>query len=94
MLTLTDNAVTAIRSLTGREEVPDGAGLRIATGAQAGSLTVGLAASPIEGDQVLDSSGARLFLDPGAAMLLDDKALDASVDNQGGVQFAIAEQPE
>ena len=31
MLTVTDNAVAAIRSLTGQPEVPEGAGLRIAT---------------------------------------------------------------
>jgi hypothetical protein len=42
---------------------------------------------------VVDSSGARLFLDNDAALLLDDKALDASVDDQGTVQFALAEQP-
>jgi Fe-S cluster assembly iron-binding protein IscA len=93
MLTMTDNAVAAIRSLTGQPEVPDGAGLRIATDPTAGSLQLSLAPAPQEGDQVVDSSGARLFLDNDAAALLDDKALDASVDEQGTVQFALAEQP-
>lgn len=92
MLTLTDNAVTVIRDLTAQPEVPDGAGLRIATDPSAGALTLALAAQPAQNDRVLDESGARLFLDPEAAQLLDDKALDASVDPQGAVQFGIAEQ--
>jgi Fe-S cluster assembly iron-binding protein IscA len=81
-----------IRDLTGRDEVPDGAGLRIATDQAAGALTLSLAPEPQEGDQVLDAAGARLFLDPEAAQILDDKALDAAIDPQGGVQFEVAEQ--
>lgn len=93
MLTVTDNAVTAIRSLTAQPEVPDGAGLRIATDPSAGALQLTVAPQPHEGDEVLDSAGARLFLENEAALLLEDKALDATVDDQGSVQFALAEQP-
>jgi iron-sulfur cluster assembly protein len=92
MVTMTDNAVAAIRSLTARPEVPDGAGLRIATDAAAGALQLTVSPEPHEGDQVLDSSGARLFLDTEAALLLDDKALDATVNEQGAVQFNLAQQ--
>ncbi len=92
MLTLTDNAVLVIRDLTAQQEVPDGAGLRIATDADAGALTLSLAESPAQGDQVVDNSGARIFLDPDAAQLLDDKALDAAVDAQGAVRFGLAER--
>jgi Fe-S cluster assembly iron-binding protein IscA len=91
MLTLTENAVTVIRNLTDQQEVPEGAGLRIATDESAGALTLSLATEPEDGDQVLDASGARLFLDSEAAELLDDKALDAAVDPQGAVQFAVAD---
>ncbi|MFC7548086.1 HesB/IscA family protein [Plantactinospora sp. GCM10030261] len=94
MLTLTDNAVLVIRDLTTQQQVPDGAGLRIATDQQAGALTLALAEQPAQGDQVVDNSGARIFLDPDAAQLLDDKALDAAVDEQGAVQFGFAEQPQ
>jgi iron-sulfur cluster assembly protein len=93
MLTLTENAVSVIRNLTDQQEVPDGAGLRIATDPQAGALTLSLAESPAAGDQVVDNSGARLFLDAEAAILLDDKSLDAAVDPEGRVQFAVGEQP-
>lgn len=92
MVTVTENAQAAIRSLTTQPDVPDGAGLRIATDAAAGALQLSVSPSPHEGDQVVDNSGARLFLDSDAALLLEDKALDASVDEQGSVQFALAEQ--
>lgn len=92
MLTMTDNAVAAIRSLTTQPNVPDSAGLRIATDHGAGALKLTVAPEPQQGDQVVDTSGARLFLDTEAADLLDDKSLDATVDEQGAVQFALAEQ--
>lgn len=92
MLTVTDNAVAAIRSLTAQPDVPETAGLRIATDQSAGALQLSVAPEPQAGDQVVDNSGARLFLDNEAALLLDDKALDATVDDQGSVQFALAEQ--
>lgn len=92
MLTMTDNAVAAIRSLTAQPNVPDSAGLRIATDRGAGALKLTVAPEPQDGDQVLDSAGAKVFVDNEAATLLDDKALDATVDDQGTVQFALAEQ--
>jgi Fe-S cluster assembly iron-binding protein IscA len=92
MLSVTDNAATAIRDITSQEAVPPGAGLRIAADEGGGSLTLSLVAEPFAGDQVLDSSGARLFLDAEAALLLDDKELDVTVDPSGDVQFAVADQ--
>jgi iron-sulfur cluster assembly protein len=93
MLTVTDNAAAAIRSLTTQPDVPDGAGLRIAADQSAGALQLSVAPAPEQGDQVVSDAGARLFLDTDAALLLDDKALDATMDDQGGIQFALAEQP-
>jgi Fe-S cluster assembly iron-binding protein IscA len=93
MLALTENAVTAIRTITDQQDVPAGAGLRIGADQEAGALTLSLAPAPQAGDEVLDASGARLFLDSDAASILDDKALDAAVDTEGGVQFSFSEQP-
>ncbi len=78
MLAVTDNAATAIRDITAAQEVPAGAGLRIAADdAATGALTLSVVAEPVIGDQVVDASGARVFLDSQAAELLDDKELDA-----------------
>lgn len=91
MVTLTDNAIGLIRRLTDRPGVPDQAGLRIASGSGAGALSVGVVSGPLDGDHVLDSSGARVFLDPEAARTLDDKALDAAI-RDGTVTFTVTEQ--
>jgi len=94
VLTLTDNAASAIRTLTEQPEAPDGCGLRIANDPAAGGLTLAVASVPHEGDQVIDdNAGARVFVEAEAAMILDDKALDAATDEGGRLQFAIAPQP-
>jgi iron-sulfur cluster assembly protein len=90
VLTLTDTAATEIRNLIAQPEVPDAGGVRIASNPE-GALTLALAAEPVAGDAVVDEAGARVFLEPQADQLLDDKLLDAGVDPQGNVQFSIAE---
>lgn len=92
MLTVTNNAATAIRDITSQDAVPPGAGLRIASEDGGNALVLSLVAQPSEGDQVVDSAGARLFLDQQAAQLLDDKELDVTVDPSGDVQFAVGDQ--
>jgi iron-sulfur cluster assembly protein len=93
MLTLTDSAVTAIRNLTAQPELPDETGLRIMSQDQGGpAFQVTLAETPVDGDQVIEAEGARVFLEPGAAMALDDKSLDAQIDDEGTVAFTLAEQ--
>lgn len=105
MLALTENAVTVIRTLTEQSGDPEVSGLRIASDAppaatadavpeDAHALTLSVTPAPEAGDQVLDAGGARLFLESGAAAYLDDKALDAEVDQAGNVSFAVAMQPE
>jgi iron-sulfur cluster assembly protein len=91
VLTLTDNAATEIRNLVAQPEVPDDGGVRIASNGQ-GALTLALAAEPAAGDAVVEDSGARVFLEPAAGQLLDDKLLDAGVDPEGQVQFTLVEQ--
>ena len=93
VLTLTDSATTEIRNLIeNNPEVPDNAGIRIASNPDGASLTLSLALTPAEDDTVLAENGARVFLEPTAAGLLEDKTLDAGVDPHGQVQFGLAEQ--
>ncbi len=96
MLTLTDNAVSAIRTLTSQPDLPTETGLRIMTQADGGSSSfqLALAEAPAAGDQVVEEGGARVFVEPTAAAVLDDKALDAQVNEQGDLAFRIADQAE
>jgi Fe-S cluster assembly iron-binding protein IscA len=91
MLAVTEQAATVIRAIADRPELPDGAGLRIASdaGADAG-LSVAAAAEPEEGDEVVDENGARVFVDAGVTSLLADKILDARVDDRGGAEFLVS----
>ena len=93
MLVLSENASTAIRDIVDRPERPDVTAVRIA-GQQGGTgqLSVSTAGVPDEGDQVIEDKGARVFLEPAAAEILDDKVLDATVDEQGRVSFLIGSQ--
>ena len=93
MLTLTDNAADAIRGIVAAPEIPEGAGLRIATrpGSDQATLEVSVADTPAATDQVVDESGARVFVDEEAIPLLDDKLLDASVEGTR-VGFTISDQ--
>jgi iron-sulfur cluster assembly protein len=92
MLAVTENATSVIQQLTDTPELPDGAGLRIASSDEAPSLTVAPAGAPEDGDEVVENRGARLFLEPQAAEMLDDKVLDARVNDAGGVEFLVAAQ--
>ena len=82
VLTITDTAAEAIRGIVAAPELPDGAGLRIATQHDAGeaALEVSVAESPAETDQVVDEAGARVFVEADAVPLLDDKLLDAQIE--------------
>jgi Fe-S cluster assembly iron-binding protein IscA len=50
-----------------------------------------VAAAPAEGDQVVDEDGTRVFLEPAAASLLDDKVLDAE-KHDDHFHFSLGEQ--
>src|SRR5262245_9177652 len=83
LLALTDRAVQAVKGIVSSSEEPsETGGLRVAAeraGAQA-NLHLSIVALPAEDDEVIEEQGARLFLDPDAAVLLDDKVLDATIE--------------
>ncbi|GAA4782252.1 MULTISPECIES: Fe-S cluster assembly protein HesB [Microbacterium] len=92
MLTLTENAQTAVRSIVDQTPDPATAGLRIAgTSASSEGYTLTLAPEPQTADAVVESGEARVFLPADAAAELDDKILDAQV-TPDGVRFALAVQ--
>ncbi|RCK68054.1 MULTISPECIES: HesB/IscA family protein [Desertihabitans] len=92
MLTLSERASTVVRTISGQHEADD-AGLRIAaTDEAAGSLGITVTPDPEPGDTVVEADGARVFVDQSASELLSDMVLDAQVDEQGNVEFALGPQ--
>jgi iron-sulfur cluster assembly protein len=96
MLALTESAVEVVKALVGAsDDAVDSSGLRVVA-EPAGlrtNLQLRVVPLPAEDDQVIEEEGARLFLEPEAAALLDDKVLDASVE-QGQVAFTLGDQSE
>ena len=94
MLVLTPGAVDAIRGICAESDVgPDG-GLRISgSGSTNGEseLEFELADAAREGDQVVRDGGAVVFLDPAAALALDDKRLDVHAHGDH-FHFSLEEQ--
>jgi iron-sulfur cluster assembly protein len=94
LLALTDNAVEAVKNIVSSADQPSElSGLRMVAeraGADA-SLEITVARLPAEDDEVIEEQGARIFLEPGAAALLDDKVLDASIQHDH-VAFTISDQ--
>ncbi|MCS5717825.1 Fe-S cluster assembly protein HesB [Herbiconiux sp. CPCC 205763] len=100
MLTLTENAGAVVKNLADRTLAASGdsdtttaaeGGLRIST-ADSSNFEVAVAPRPQPTDQVVESSGARVYLEPGAADALSDKVLDAEVDENGSVHFSLGVQ--
>jgi iron-sulfur cluster assembly protein len=97
VLTISPEASHAIRGILEASDVPDGSMLRISPqqpdGASAGaSLVVSVIDTPPPDDQVVEGEEeVAVAVDPTAAVLLDDKQLDATVVGDQ-INFSIAEQ--
>ena len=96
MLVLTEAAAEAVKTLTASPQLPEGSGLRIASSAPVpeapGTLQVTAAPGPKENDVVLEADGAHVYLEPNAAAYLEDKVLDADVDQDGQAYFSLGVQ--
>ena len=94
MLALTASAVQAVKGIvSSSEETADTGGLRVVAdhaGPQV-NFQLSVTALPAEDDEVVEQAGARLFLDPEASSLLEDKLLDATMA-ESQVQFTLTEQ--
>ena len=94
MLTITTDAATAIKGIVDSAAV-EGGGLRIYAEPQndsQASLEIALTPEPGAGDEVVDAEGATVYLEQNAAAYLDDKQLDADIEDEQ-VRFSITEQP-
>jgi iron-sulfur cluster assembly protein len=96
LLALTDSAVQAVKDIiSSSDEISETSGLRMVAeraGTQA-NFQLSVVRLPAEDDEVIEAEGARVFLAPEAASLLDDKVLDADVAHDR-VAFTIVDQTE
>jgi iron-sulfur cluster assembly protein len=92
-LTLTPAASTVVKTLVAQNPDTADGGLRIEADSSAGTdFAVAIQAQPEATDAVIENDGAKVFLGENAAPILDDKVLDAQVDDAGAVRFAIGAQ--
>jgi Fe-S cluster assembly iron-binding protein IscA len=92
MLTLTENATIIVKEISSQIE-GESAGLRItAEPGQEASFGISASEQAEPGDQTVEQAGATVYLESAAAAVLDDKVLDAGVDEAGNVQFALGQQ--
>ena len=90
MVTLSNEAATAVRSAMSRAGKTD-AGLRIiieAGGCGGPKYLIGLETEPEPDDIVIESSGVRMFLDPGSRRLAAGLCVDF-VDRPGRTGFTF-----
>jgi iron-sulfur cluster assembly protein len=93
MLTVTDDAVTAIDGILATRDLPDEAGVRVTAEFNPGSgdtagpeLQLQVVEAPQPGDQIVD--GASVYLEPEAAALLEERTLDAEKSGET-LRFAL-----
>jgi iron-sulfur cluster assembly protein len=94
VLTLTPSAAEAVRRLVDNAPVESAEGLRIAPGQvtpQGTSLELSIVDGPEASDQEITDGDAHVYLEPEVATFMDDKVLDAEVE-ETGVRFSIRDQ--
>jgi Fe-S cluster assembly iron-binding protein IscA len=96
VLTISPDASHAIRGILDASDVPDGSMLRISPqemdGASPGaSLALSVIDEPPPDDQVVEGDEVAVSVEPTAAVMLDDKQLDATVVGDE-ISFSIGEQ--
>jgi iron-sulfur cluster assembly protein len=98
VLTISPEASQAIRGILDASDVPDGSMFRISpqqadSASPGASLVVSVIDTPPPDDQIVEGEEVAVCLEPTAAVMLDDKQLDATVVGDE-VNFRIAEQTE
>jgi Fe-S cluster assembly iron-binding protein IscA len=96
VLTISPEASHAIRGILDASDAPEGAIFRIAPQGQDGtepgpSLSVSIIESAPPEDQIVQGEDVEVSVEPSAAVMLDDKELDATVVGEQ-INFSIGEQ--
>ena len=93
MLTLTDNARNAVQDIATLAGLPEEGGLRIVETEAPGRFELSLVPAPLDGDEVIEADGARVFVEPTTSTILADQTLDATPTPEG-TGFSLAPQDE
>jgi Fe-S cluster assembly iron-binding protein IscA len=80
MVDISDEAAELIRTLVEDSDLPESAGLRLATDGDTHSLAMNLGAAPLPDDLVLEHAGASLFVSASAAPRLAEQTLHAQLE--------------
>ncbi len=98
MLAMTRTAAEAVEAIISQPEVPETAVLRIVAGeghdnggGPTRELQLALVEEPEGGDLMVEDM--RISVEPETAEFLDDKVLDAEIDDRG-VRFSLYAQPQ
>jgi iron-sulfur cluster assembly protein len=91
VLTLTAEAIAAIRELLTAQSVPAGGGLRISSAPPVNGdgepvYELAVVTGPEESDAIVEQDGVFVYLEPFAVAAFADKVLDAEQD-EGRVSF-------
>ncbi|HET8758197.1 MAG TPA: HesB/YadR/YfhF-family protein [Solirubrobacteraceae bacterium] len=96
MLAISPNASEAISRALEGAAIPDGAGLRLTTGAHSErgvAIEIAFVTAAAPGDEVIETSApVDVFVEPVAARVLDDQVLDAQLQPDGALAFALSGQ--
>jgi iron-sulfur cluster assembly protein len=92
VLTLTDRAAETIRTLTSQPGIPADTGLRMSLqDGEAGTLALSLE-GPQPDDAIIEDAGARVFVERDAYAIVEDRELDAQLDEDGRASFMLGSQ--
>ncbi|HEX2129901.1 MAG TPA: hypothetical protein VHF58_11870 [Solirubrobacterales bacterium] len=98
MLALTQGAADAVERIVTETEAPDGAVLRITSRTESDNgagaereLEMALVTEPQEEDVLVE--GIPIAVEPSTLEFLDDKILDAEIEEEGGFHFSLYLQP-
>jgi Fe-S cluster assembly iron-binding protein IscA len=102
MLTVTNDAASAMRNALERAAIPDTTGMRISAdpnadqnGSAHPALRLDVATETVDGDKVVEAPGGlHVFIEPEVAPLLEDKVLDGMVEPNGRAAFRIVTQKQ
>lgn len=88
MLSLTDNAKSAITDITAQSGLPASGGIRLSLTGDEEQVEMALSPQPEADDEVIEDAGARVFVAQTAAQALAAHTLDAQ-EGPDGVGFAL-----